>query len=169
MAKHNSRVLDILQAVGTIATPITVALAIRQLRLGRAQIKQQGDNATVNFVLNSEGQLDGMHEELMQSSAEVIRQAYGPEIDPSWGPDDLRTFVYLRRLYEHVSRMPYIVHDTTIDIGMDSSDRQVYSDLWTRTIRKHDANPVMQRIHRNALKFRDYNEHMLAISRQVVG
>lgn len=161
-------VLDTLQAIATIATPLTIVLTIRQLRLGQAQAKQQADNATVSFVLNSEGQFDSMHNELVGASTQVIRLAYGPEIDEVWNDDQLRTFVYLRRLYEHISRMIYIVNDTTIDIGMDARDRRTYAELWKRTIRKHDDNPIMQRIHMNAIRFKDYNERMLAISRDAL-
>jgi len=161
--------LDLAQAIATVATPITILLTLRQLKLGREQIKKQSDNTAVNFVLNAEGQFDGMHEQALTAPIEVIKVAYGPEIDPSWTETDIRSFVYLRRLYGHVSRMVYIVNDTTVDVGMDDEDRKDFILAWERMLMKYVDHPIMLHVHKNAMRFQDYNTHMLALSQRVFG
>jgi hypothetical protein len=68
-------------------------------------------------VIGAEGQLDGIHDQMLQASPETLRTVFGPEIDPIWSDDELKAFVYYRRLSDYVARMLYSIKDKTIDIG----------------------------------------------------
>lgn len=137
MTLNIKETLEIAQTLAMIVTPITILLTLRQLRLGREQMKKQSDNTAVSFVLNAEGQLDGMQEQTLSAPIEVIKAAYEPEINPSWGETELRAFVYLRRVYGHISRMVYIIHDKTVDIGMDDQDRADFLLAWEKLLLKY--------------------------------
>ena len=160
-------VVDMAQALGSIVTPITILLALRQLRLGRQQIQKQSDTAAVNFVLTGEGQFDGMVEAFASASPAVIKRAYFAEIDESWTDDELRAFVYIRRLFGHISRMIFIIKNPSIDIGFSDDDRKKLFDDWENTLRKYKDNHIMRRVYDNAVRFQDYNDYMMALCRDV--
>ncbi len=162
-------VLDFAAAIGSIATAIGMLLTFRQLSLGRKQSRQQADNAAVGFVISAEGQLDPLNHTMLSAPPGVIKSVFIAEIDDNWTEDELRTFVYLRGLYVHVSRMVYIIHDKTIDIGMDDIDRADFMAPWEKVLIKYRNHPVMQRIHDNAVKNQDFNSRMLVLSRQIFG
>ncbi len=162
-------IFDIAEAIASVATPITIMLTIRQLKLTREQVKKQSDSAAVNFVLAAEGQFDGMQQETFGAAAEVIRLAYGTEIDPAWTENELRAFVYLKRLFGHISRMVYIIHDQSIDVGMDNKDRANFLLPWTNELTKYKDHPIMRRIYENAVAHGDYNELMMNYCHKIFG
>jgi hypothetical protein len=159
--------LDVAQALGGIVTPVTILLALRQLRLGRQQVQKQSDTAAVNFVLTAEGQFDGMVEAFASASPAVIKQAYFAEIDEHWTDDELRAFVYIRRLFGHISRMVFIIKNPAIDIGFNREDRAKLLDDWENTLRKYEYNPIMRHVYHNAVRFQDYNDYMMDLCKEV--
>jgi hypothetical protein len=159
--------LMVAQALASISTPIAILLAIRQFRLVRQQAKKQSDTAAVNFILQAEGQFDRAMEMLINAPPAVIRQAYAPEIDPSWKDEDLAAFIFMKRLFGQVSRMVFIAHNQAIDLGMSQKDREDLIVDWENTLLKYREHPIMRRIFENAMRNQDYNRHMLAICRKI--
>lgn len=160
-------VLMVAQTLASISTPIAILLAIRQFRLVRQQAKKQSDTAAVNFILQAEGQFDRAMESLINAPPAVIRQAYAPEIDPSWKDEDLAAFMFMKRLFGQVSRMVFIAHNQSIDLGMSQKDRQDLIADWENTLVKYREHPVMRRIFENAMRNQDYNRHMLAMCQKI--
>lgn len=160
-------VLDFLQAAANIAAAIALIFAVRQIKLNREQLKKQSDNAAVNFVINAEGQFDSMTEALLGATPDLIASVHKEEVDPNWSEVELRSFVYLRRLYSQVSRMVYIVNDKTLDVGMDDNDRMEFLEVWERELRTFQTHPIMRRIHQNAVKHGNFNSHMLSWAAKV--
>lgn len=161
--------LTVVQALAAVSTPIAILMAIRQFRLARVQAKKQSDAAGVNFILQAEGQFDRAMEGLIHAPAAVIRHAYAAEVDPTWTDQEVATFVFLKRLFGQVSRMVFIAHNEAIDLGLSSADRKDLIEDWERTLRKYRDHPIMRRIYENAMRNRDYNAHMLALSQDVFG
>ena len=162
-------VLMVAQTLASISTPIAILLAIRQFRLVRRQAKKQSDTAAVNFVLQAEGQFDRAMEVLINAGPDVIRKAYGAEIDLAWSNADLAAFVFMKRLFGQVSRMVFIAHNQAIDLGLSDKDRADLVMDWANTLRKYRDQPVMRRIVDNAMRYRDYNAHMLELCREIFG
>jgi hypothetical protein len=106
-------------------------------------------------------------EVLINAPPAVIKQAYAPEIDPSWKGEDLATFTFMKRLFGQVSRMVFIAHNEAIDLGMSQKDREDLIIDWQNTLLKYREHPIMRRIFENAIRNQDYNQHMLALCRKI--
>jgi hypothetical protein len=165
--KLNGQVLLIVQVVTNVATVVAILFGFWQVRIATIQLRKQNDKSATEFVLNSEGQFDGMYSTLMSQSASVIRCCFPDEVDPVWSDDDLKKYVFYLRYYGHISRMVYLVRDDTLDIGMKRDERDKFLAPWEARLAIFRADPIMRRIHENAVKYKNYNEHMLRLSRRV--
>lgn len=163
----STQVLSIIQVVTNVATVVAILFGFWQVRIATIQLRKQNDKSATEFVLNSEGQFDAMYSTLMGQSAAVIRGCFPDEIDSAWSDDDVKKYVFYLRYYGHISRMVYLVRDDTLDIGMTGGDRDKFLAPWEARLAIFRNDPIMRRIHENAVKFRNYNDHMLTLSRRV--
>jgi len=165
----NSQVLVAVQIAANVVAVLTIVFAFWQVRLGVRQLRKQSDKSATEFVLNSEGQFDGMYEALFAQQASVIRLCFPNEVDASWSDEEIKKYVFLLRYYGHISRMVYLAKDRTLDIGMSTRQREELIAPWEAGLRRYANDPVMRRIHINAVRYKNYNEDMLQLSKAVFG
>lgn len=165
----STEVLAIVQVAANIMAALTIVFMFWQVRIATRQLRKQNDKAATEFVLDAEGQFDGMFEALLGQDAAVIRICYEKEVDPHWTDSEVKKYIFFLRYYGHISRMVYLVRNQALDIGMVPKQRDNLLAPWEARLFIFKDDPIMQRIHRNALKFRNYNDHMLALSTKVFG
>lgn len=161
--------LSIIQAVSAVITAAAIIFAFWQVRIAARQLRKQNDKSATEFVLDAEGQFDGMYEAALSLNATTIRRIFEDQIDPEWSDEDLKKFVYLLRYFGHISRMAYLLQDSTLDIGMTADERSELLGQWQRGLSIYKGDRVMRRIHENAMRFGNYNRRMLELSRAIFG
>jgi len=165
----NGEFLSVIQAVTNFVTMLTIIFAFWQVRIAARQLRKQNDKSAIEFVLDAEGQFDGMHEALFGQDASVIRQCHSKEVDEKWSDIEVKKFVYYYRYYGHISRMVYLLMDNKLDVGMTHSERKEFLSPWIERLKIFRGDPIMQRIHESGQKYRNYNTHMLELSAQIFG
>jgi len=165
----DASVLQMVQTVTGVITALAVFFAYLQVRLTARQLRKQSDKNSIEFVLNAEGQFDGMWEALIGQSATVIRNAVPHELNPKWNDDEVKAFVCLRRRYGHIARMVFLVTDESMDLGMSADKREEFIAPWRADLRLYKDNPIMRHIHEVALKEKTTSERMLSLSKSVFG
>jgi hypothetical protein len=158
-----------IQNTASVVTAFAAAFAFWQVKIAARQLEKQTDKSATEFVLNAEGQFDGMYEALFDQESSVIRLCYEKEVDPSWSDEEIKKFVFLLRYYGHISRMVYLVRDQTLDIGMTADERDELLKPWEARLAIFRDDKIMNKIHSNALNFKNYNERMLDLSVKVFG
>lgn len=159
--------LQVAQLISSILTLLAVIFAFLQVRFSAIQTKRQADKSSIEFVLSSEGQFDGMSQSLLAESPSVIRRIFGEEIDTAWSDDEVKSFVYFHRYYGHISRMIYIIGDKSLEIGMNPKEREVFLQPWRSGLSRYREDKIMRRIHENGKRLGNYNKAMLQLSREV--
>jgi hypothetical protein len=158
-----------IQVTASVITACAAAFAFWQVKIAARQLEKQTDKSAIEFVLNAEGQFDGMYEALFNQEPAVIRLCYEKEVDADWSDEEIKKFVFFLRYYGHISRMIYLARDQTLDIGITADERDEFLRPWEARLAIFRDDKIMNRIHSNALQFKNYNQRMLDLSVKVFG
>ena len=59
-----------------------------------------------------------------------MRFVYSDELDHSWANDQVKAYWYCRRLFAHIARMHYILHQMPERFGIHRKEANEFLSLW---------------------------------------
>lgn len=127
-------------------------------------IRKLRDSRGIDFIINAEGQVDDLHANLVDKDIPLIRRAFGGDIPDEYSDLEVRLYAYFFFKYSHYSRMYFLLGNRNLDLGLSEKNRNETIDAWMNEFRSFSKDPVMMKVHENAVKNMDFNQDFLQIA-----
>jgi hypothetical protein len=162
--------LDFVFLVQTAASLISatgVVVLIIQLRLQHIQLEKQREASAVSFILQVEGQFDGLWEALLSQDASSVRKIWLHEIPEEWDEGDIAALVWMARRFTQIGRVINLLENGVADTGLSEEKRKKYRAPWENSLRLYKSNKYMRFYYEHAKKSGVHNAAMMQLAQRV--